>query len=341
MDRAPPGDVDEHDVLAVASAEWGLEADGITYLPKGAGSFHWAVSGADGRYFATVDDLDTKPWIAPGRDDTFMGLARAYEAAWALQHRAGLDFVVGPLRTHAGLVTERLSDRYSVSMFPFVTGTRGTWGRPVSRAARDVLLRRLATLHLVADPVEISLARRSLDLPERPQLVDALDGLGTPWEGGPYSEPARRALARHGDTVTERLVDLDALGRRLGPPADDVVVTHGEPHPGNLIHTDGDYLLVDWDTVALALPERDLWMLDDGTPQAFVSYERATGRTVDATAIHFFRLAWSLSDIASFARLFRLPHEQSSWAEFKWQGFQRLLEGASSTPYGPVRRGSR
>jgi aminoglycoside phosphotransferase (APT) family kinase protein len=36
-------------------------------------------------------------------------------------------------------------------------------------------------------------------------------------------------------------------------------LTHGEPHPGNVIGTDDGWLLVDWDTAAIAQPERDLW----------------------------------------------------------------------------------
>jgi spectinomycin phosphotransferase len=40
-----------------------------------------------------------------------------------------------------------------------------------------------------------------------------------------------------------------------------VVVTHGEPHPGNILRAAGGLYLIDWDTVGLALPERDLWMV--------------------------------------------------------------------------------
>jgi spectinomycin phosphotransferase len=342
MDHAAPPGVDGQDLLAMANTEWGLDADGIEYLPKGAGSYHWAVaSGAATSYFATVDDLDTKPWIAAGRDDTFAGLQTAYDAAWALQHGAGLGFVVGPLRTLDGSVVERLSSRYSVAMFPFVAGTPGTWGRSLSRDARNRLLEQLARLHRATGGIETTIARRPLDVAERPQLLAAIDALDTPWDAGPYSEPARRALSRHGAAVSERLVDLDALARRLDGTSHDVVITHGEPHPGNLIRTEKGFRLVDWDTVALALPERDLWMLDDGSPQAFVPYERAVEHNVDAVALHFFRLAWSLSDIASFAHLFRMPHEQNAWAEQKWKAFEHLLEGGSSTPYGPVPGGTR
>jgi len=90
--------------------------------------------------------------------------------------------------------------------------------------------------------------------------------------------------------------------------------------------------LIDWDTVALAEPERDLWMLDDG-PLALDVYIESTGHTVDQSAIEFYRLAWTMSDIASFTDMFRRPHERTDWAQRKWDGFVELLEGASSAPY--------
>jgi spectinomycin phosphotransferase len=38
-----------------------------------------------------------------------------------------------------------------------------------------------------------------------------------------------------------------------------VLVTHGEPPPGNILRAAGKLRLIDWDTAGLALPERDLW----------------------------------------------------------------------------------
>lgn len=54
---------------------------------------------------------------------------------------------------------------------------------------------------------------------------------------GPYGEPARTLLARHADAV-ERLPGQ--YGRLAGQAREQPgrrVLTHGEPHPGNLIET--------------------------------------------------------------------------------------------------------
>jgi spectinomycin phosphotransferase len=335
VDTPPPPDLDEADLSAALNAEWDLQADNLCYLPKGAGSYHWIVKSAgQSRAFVTVDDLGTKPWIAEGGDATFEGLRSAYEAAWDLEHGAGLAVIVGPTRSRDGSVILRLSDNYSIATFPFVDGVSGTWGEPVPPEVRTRLLRDLAGLHQATGTLETRLAVRQLDVPERPLLMAALDALGTPWDAGPLSERARLVLGEHEEEVRGWLTELDRLALDVRGAESQLVVTHGEPHPANLIHTNAGLRLIDWDTVALAVPERDLWMLDDGSPDAFATYEEKTGRTVSDTAVRFYRLAWTLSDIASFAHMLRTQREPTRWVEAKRDGFEGLLEGATSAPYG-------
>jgi spectinomycin phosphotransferase len=81
------------------------------------------------------------------------------------------------------------------------------------------------------------------------------------------------------------------------------------------MRTGDGYVLVDWDTVALAPPERDLWMLvtDDGEEAA--AYAEATGHELDQATMHLFRLRWDLADIAAFTDLLRSPHERTKDTE--------------------------
>lgn len=312
---------------------WGLPVDEVHYVPKGAGSYHWvAMAAGTPRCFLTVDDLDTKPWIAGCRDATFQGLATAYGTAWALQHRAETSFAVGPLRSHSGSVVLRLSAQYCLAVFPFVEGTPGTWGDPLDAPARDALVRQLARLHDALAPAEVGRSRLEYAVPERPALMAALAEIENSWTAGPLSEPARQALATHAGDVMAWLDELDALAGHLRSTEVDPVLTHGEPHPGNLIHTEAGVRLIDWDTVALARPERDLWMLDDGRPACLRLFEELTGHTVSEAAVSFYRLAWTLSDIASFVEMFRSPHQGTRQMSRKLAGLQRLLAGEPSAP---------
>jgi spectinomycin phosphotransferase len=92
--------------------------------------------------------------------------------------------------------------------------------------------------------------------------------------------------------------------------------------------------MIDWDTVALAEPERDLWMLDSER-HGLGPYTETTGQTISHAGIEFYRLAWTLSDIASFTRMFRSQPVTTSWLDRKWHGFVALVEGASAAPYAP------
>lgn len=112
------------------------------------------------------------------------------------------------------------------------------------------------------------------------------------------------------------------------------VVTHGEPHPGNLIRTAEGFVLVDWDTVAVDRAERDLWMLDDGTGSAWAEYARLTGRAVDPDAAALYRLAWGLTDLAAFVGRLRAPHGRDPDTERAWTGIQAILASVEPAPYG-------
>jgi spectinomycin phosphotransferase len=331
----PPEAASDRQLLSALSSRWGLRADRVRYVPEGAGSYHWRVDAAgQPGYFVTVDDLDTKPWISAERQAAFEGLAVAYGTARALERDAGLPLAVGPVPASDGAVIVRLSDQYALAVFPLVEGVAGRWGEWLGPDWRAALLQQLATLHQVAGPITDRVPRRPLELPERPLLLAALRARGRPWQGGPLAEPARHALAEHAESVTGRLAELDRLAASLDQGPGRLVLTHGEPHPGNLIMTDRGLRLVDWDTVARALPERDLWMLDDGSADALAPYAELTGRSVNETALRFFRLAWTLSDIAFYVTAFRSPHDESDLASRQWDGFLRLLGGAASAPCG-------
>ena len=103
----------------------------------------------------------------------------------------------------------------------------------------------------------------------------------------------------HRDGLIELLALADRLSAEAQTRGGSWVVTHGEPHAANVIQTSEGRVLVDWDTVAIAPPERDLWMLvDRGDPGDL--YVRATGRPINDAALDFFRLAWDLGDLAEY-----------------------------------------
>jgi spectinomycin phosphotransferase len=188
--------------------------------------------------------------------------------------------VVAPLVTNDGRATRAAGEGYLLAVYPFVEGRAGDFGEhaPGDKPAIYEMLRRLHATRVEAEPLD-------LDLPQADELRRARETVGD----GPYGRAAAELLKSHSRLIDELLARYDQLRTTL-PPRDEWVVTHGEPHPGNVMRTPDGLRLVDWDTVRLAPRGRDLWLVDDDP------------------AYGFFRLRWRLADIASFAAELSKPH---------------------------------
>jgi len=319
--RDRPEGITERDVARALADGWDLAAWTLEYVPVGGGSYHWvAAGGALGeRRFVTVDDLDDKGWLGPTRPVVLAGLRAAMDAAVTLRRQAGLGFVVDPIPAATGETVLPVGDRHAVAVFPFLTGKPGDWAEPLPAPERAELITMLAALH-GADPGSVRLPRFEAGISWRGDLETALGELGQPWAGGPYAEPARELLASAARTMRRQLDALDRWAARLASA--EVVITHGEPHPGNVVHSDAGLLLIDWDTVALAPPERDLWSVVTGSGEEVRRYTELTGRRVDPAVLEFYQLRWALDDLSCFLRDLRAPHHRTPGTEHAWEALE-------------------
>ncbi|MEV6814474.1 phosphotransferase [Micromonospora sp. NPDC051296] len=315
--RERPAGLRESELIAALTEVWGVEVRSAEYLPVGAGSYHWSVVDQRGTArFVKVDDLGVED---AGRDEAFDRLGGSFATALALHRHAGLDFVVAPIPTVTGAVLWRLTARYAVSLFPLVTGTVGGFG-PHRAEDRAEMVDLLTALHRATPAVVERAPRADLALPGRDRLHAALDDLDREWTGGPYAERTRRLLSIHSSHIERLLTDLDRLVDQVRATGAEWVLTHGEPHPGNVMRTPAGLRLLDWTTVQIAPPERDLWLLTpaiarmlgeepvDDADDVVARYTRATGRTVTPAGLALYPLWWKLADIAIFVDELRRPH---------------------------------
>jgi len=324
--RVRPEGIETDALIGSLADGWGFDAESADYVPVGGGSHHWVVRDHEGaRGFVTVDDLDVKAWLGDTRESVFDGLTRAFGTAVALR-TSGLAFVVAPIPTSLGETVRRLGPRHTVALFPFVDGRAGRYGH-YAGGARAAIVAMLAELHR-ATPAVRSVARSvGLGLPGRRHLEAGLREVSRPWSGGPFSEPARQALAAHASDVAELLALADRLAAEVERRGGEWVVTHGEPHAANVMLAGRSRLLLDWDTVALAPPERDLWMLADDEGEAADAYADATGRRLDQDAVSFFRLAWDLKDLAEYLNVLRAPHRETADTARAYEGVTNCVAG--------------
>jgi spectinomycin phosphotransferase len=125
--------------------------------------------------------------------------------------------------------------------------------------------------------------------------------------------------------VAELLSLFDRLSREVTLRSTDWVVTHGEPHAVNIIRTEVSHWLVDWDTVAMAPAERDLWMLVGDPGDDATAYSDSTGHQPDPLAMDFFRLMWDLKDLVEYLDVLRSPHHENDDTLMAYEGLTKCV----------------
>jgi spectinomycin phosphotransferase len=202
----------------------------------------------------------------------------------------------------------------------------GRFGEELPAGERRRVAGMLVALHRAA-PSGAQVPLHRVELARRLDLETALAQLDRPWAGGPHSEPARALLKPRAEQVRHMLARFDRLAERV--TALEPVITHGEPHPGNLLRAGAETLLIDWDTVGLAPPERDLWwVISDIGGEEARRYTRATGRPVDQGALALYRLRWALDDLSIFVRRLRRRHSRTADAEHALRAIEITLASA-------------
>lgn len=327
-----PEDLDRRSLASCIDSSWPVGIVSLEYAPVGFGAHHYIARATHSRrWFVTVDEIATKTWLGNDPSTIVAGLKCALRAAVALR-QSGLSFVHAPLESRTGATLARLDTKYVVSLYEYIDGTPGAFGVDLPPADRRTLFAALGKLHTSIDVVPIDLHSDAVIVPLRDELTTALQDLDREWATGPYGELTRNALAEASTDLRRALEAFDELVRRAEATAGRWVVTHGEPHGGNIMRTKhGELILIDWDTVAVGPAERDLAVAlprDDEEWSAYRSSGAST--TPDPGLIRLYQQLWMLSDVSLATNMFRQPHEDSADTQVAWRGLRAALKGLAA-----------
>ncbi len=238
--------------------------------------------------------------------------------------------MVAPVPATDGRVLARLAAGYSLVVHPYVQHTHaGQDGAFDASADRMAVLDRLITLHGArAEPPETD----DFAVPRVAELTAAMGQTAAPWRAGPYGPLARDLLAAHAADLTRLLAAYDASRSTVARTSDRMVITHGEPHSANVLKTPGGFVMVDWESVLLAPPERDLWALAEDDASIPAAYAAATGVAIDSDALALYRMWYDLAEIAAYISLFRERHGETADTAESWRNLRHFLRPASRWP---------
>lgn len=266
----------------VVADHWLIAVSDVEYAPIGYGSYHWHVWGLDGaRWLVTFDRMDERP------------IREAYQVASELA--ADLTFVRGPALATEGAATIGV-DGWWVSLWPWLDGRVGDHSTPRSGGDLVDAARCLRMLHDHQRLSRVPELEEDWAIPRRDQLLDLMDPARSVGEKGPYAQEALGLLGANESKVRDLFARYDELVAIVSVSAE-LVVTHGEPHPGNVVHSADGMALIDWDTVRWAPRERDLWAL--GRPAEW-RHSYGTDVALSTEAMDLYQLQWTLVDVADF-----------------------------------------
>lgn len=320
-----PEDLTCGHIREALARHWGFTAAHVRYAPLGFGSHHWIAEGSRGdpTWFVTADRLAAV--------DTFKTLTATADATFELAEQ-GLEFVLAGLTDGTGRLVVPLDGGWGMQVFPYVAGQTSVFGRWETPGERLQIATALGRLHRATPPR--SLPRWNSAIPQRDVLAAAFTDLGRPWSTGPYADMARALLAERRAAIDRRLAQYDVLATSVESTAEHWVVSHGEPHAGNVIWADGRTLLIDWDTLRLAPRERDLVNAfdDDRTTNlqdtdAIRAYQRAAGPvTLRERSVELFGLWWGLAEICAFTSHFRKLHSDGEDDRVSWRALLHYVQ---------------
>lgn len=332
---APPDGLTEEDLAAVLARGWGIEVAGLDYRRVGFGSHHWEVVEAGGaRWFVTADEparrrLSEREPTAAAR----ARLAAAIGAARGLLNADGrFEFVVAPVPALDGQLLLDVGEGFCAAVYPLLEGESFSWGAYRDPDQRAAVLSMLIAVHSAPFGPDSGAPEDDYAIRMREELELALtEGIGVV-EHGPYSVPLANLLTTHEPALRVALRKYDELVENARSTAVRRVLTHGEPHPGNTMLTLDGWKLIDWDTAALAPPERDLWDLDPGDGSVLAGYAKATGHTPHEPLLELYSLRWDLTDLALFAVDFRRVHAEDPNSAKSWASTQNVVRGLVGPP---------
>ncbi len=304
----PPKDLSGSSLVQMIERAWNLTLDSLNYCPVGFGSHHWVARSDVGfRSFVTVDELNSESH--PGDEVSALGLHLRSALAAATDLRAfGCEFVVAPIPTKNGDVFTQ-SDRYAVTLYPLLDGYNLSAEERFGDSDRDRVLGMVIELHRVPIAAIRPPAADAFVVPWLDQLDRSRSDLAESM--GPYTDVTSQLLVDNEASIKRLIARYETIVSQYRRAPGPVVVTHGEIHPGNVMVTSKGWKVVDWDTVLIAPPERDLWRLAQESGSIRAAYAEAVGIAPRDEVIDLYAARWDLAEIASFAAEFQRPHEDT------------------------------
>jgi len=313
--------IDLRDLTARLAAAYDLALTGLSFLPLGEDGYSYRAESVSGTpYFVKA---------RPARRQQAAILALAFQATVWLHDVYGQSAVLAPHTTSARAPYMRYNS-FIVALFPYIDGTSA-----MDAALSDAAWQRLAGL--VADvhegaralPTSLRVRKDVCTISYRPTLVRLLRrGIHAQVVETPLGQHAALLLREQHDDLVATLHMLEQMHDAAQRDSRPLVLTHGDPNPTNIMtDAQGQLYLLDWDGLALGLPERDLTFFTGPRFEVFLRAYAAKSRLrlLDADVFRFYFYHWALQEISDYGTRLVAGQAHDDELRHAWDELQQYL----------------
>ena len=289
-------DLSDETILARIRDGFKLAAAKVTFLPLGyENSAIYRITGEDGTaYFLKLIKFN------------FNEISVSVPA---YLHSRGIAQVLAPMETsHHTLWVKKCE--FIWSLYPFFEGKTG-FERALSKTQWIELGRAMKAIHATRLPAELEewVPREDYSPGKRELVMSYLEQVKQDDYDDPIAAGFAEILMTKQDEIRCMVERAEKLAQVLLKRSLEPVFCHSDLHGRNiLVNTQGELVIIDWDTPILAPKERDLMFIGGGVggiwnnDQEVEWFYEGYGRTeIDAVALSYYRYERIITDIADFS----------------------------------------
>jgi len=284
-----PLNIDQSELKRFLENNYSLEILNLTFLPKGETSWCYIVEGRNGKYFLKV------------YKEMFPFLKEATELTYKLYSDCAITEIVHAIKAKNG-ETVNFFETYPTVLFNFVEGKEIMEQRLTDEQVKT-FGKVLGRIHAATVKVGDYPKRETFESKDKEMFLKVVERIKQ-HEGNEnsYQKQLVDLFMPKRERITQELMHLEKLGRKLRAKNVPFVICHGDPTGGNiLIDKDNKLYLVDWDNPILAPKERDLLFFNNRMEPFMKGYAAIVGKVpIDFEAQQFYALEWNVQEVADF-----------------------------------------
>ncbi len=243
-------DLSESEIIAAVNEKFGCNFNELEFLPAGESSWVYIVVDETGRKsvlkILKLPEVSTVEVLESLSNRSFR---------WMPQFKKSIQ----------GNLWEEIGGLYfSIQEFIHADTLHNTLDTPSNKDLHQlgVVLYELHSLRLEQSEL-LHVTRESFDSPLINMAHSAVREVVKQMNPSSAIESVRDCLIAQKGSIDQLFINIKEYGSELSKATNDLVLTHGDVHSGNILQSSNGLYLVDWDEAMLSLPEMDFKYFND------------------------------------------------------------------------------